>query len=200
MNWILKLLYACLEAPDTALPETADVVIAIGTDLASDGWNPSNQSMEIILKAMEFYEQRMTDAILCSGGYRVEKITEAVAMMNVVIKSMPRAYLFLEQDSCCTWTNVTNTVKAMEENHWKTAIVVANKLHSGVVWKRYQEHLKGKDIQIWMVKVEGQYGGGTQRRLNNRYLFALWNIISLLLPRDLTHRLHGMTKKKGRLI
>lgn len=188
------------ETKDDQMPQKADVIIAIGTDVSADGYSPSPQSQAIAHKAAAFYLCDRANAIIFCGGYSTRGLTEAERMWNHVKNRVPfpadryttDGQTFLETKSTRTYGNADNTLAIMKEHNWKTAIIVAQQWHARRVratfWWRWNKQHKF----FWRKKCEGPYriavvkarssysGDNSQSRLHSFWKFAVWDTLTFI--------------------
>lgn len=175
------------ETKDDFLATKADVIIAIGTGVSVDGWQPSPQSREIAIKAATLYQYDRANVIIFCGGYAAHGLSEADRMWDCVKHRVPfpsdryttDGQTFLETKSTRTYMNADNTLAIMKAHNFKSAIIVTQQWHARRVRKTFQKRWKGSGIKICVVKARSSYSGdNSQSRLNNFWKFAVWDTLA----------------------
>lgn len=102
-------------------------------------------------------------------------------MLNIIQKEIPKGKrVYLENKSMSTIGNVIECSKIMKKNNFKTAIIIAQQLHARRVKETFKI-LEKNNFKIYIIKAQSNYGGGSQRRLNNFINLLLWDTISSIL-------------------
>lgn len=112
---------------DTTAP--ADVIIVLGAQTDYD--TPSPVFAERINHAIDLYNKNMSSKIIFTGGKDVEnKYSEAeAAKVYAVNAGIPESDIIIEDNSEITLENIAYSYIIMQENNFKTAIIVSDPLH-----------------------------------------------------------------------
>lgn len=183
-EWVERL----LETRDDPMPEHADVVIGIGTDVSRNGKNVSSQSKAIVEKCLEIFLSGRVEYILFTGGYYTTtetiditgialseeppfttKFTEAYCMSNyllsLVIEKKLNAGMFRghrilhEIESFRTFLNADYTLPLIREKGWKSVVIATQQWHARRVRKTFKKRWEGSGIKFVVVKARSPYSG-----------------------------------------
>lgn len=185
-----KLLERFLEVPDDKLPEEpVDVIVGIGAGLSRaycKSWrsiNLSLQSEKVLSLVIKLFEEKKGKEVFFSGGYNYRGSYEALIMSNKLYeyclnKGNRRVYSIIETKSRNSLGNAVETLKRMKENKHKSAIVVDFAGHMKQMKRIFLRQAEGTGITLYFVNAYSEYGGNSQTRLNNFYLFFIWEILT----------------------
>ena len=171
--------------PDDSIPkESVDVIVGIGAGLfrAYRSYiGLSLQSEKVLSLVIKLFEQKKGKKVFFSGGYNYEGRYESLTMYNQFLNYLGGKsifYLATETRSRDSLGNATETLKWMEENHCKSAIVVDFAGHLKQMKRIFLRQSKETDIILYFVNARAIYGGNTQKRLNNFYSFFAWELLT----------------------
>lgn len=109
--------------------EKCDCIIILGYPANTDG-SLSPILSERIKKGMELYKNGISETIICSGGAFKNEHIEADIMAKELIKNdIPESNIICEKDSRVTWENLKHSKKIMQDNGFKTAVIVSQTGH-----------------------------------------------------------------------
>lgn len=185
-----KLLEKFLVIPNDELPkEPVDVIIGIGAGLSRVSDNPcgsislSPQSEKVLSLVLELFEKGKGKRVFFSGGYNFQGYYESLIMCNKFVydylerRNKP-IYPACETKSRNSFGNALQTLEWMEKNDCKSAIIVDFSGHLKQMKRIFLKQAKGEEITFYFVNAYSKYGGNTQRRLNNFYLFLVWEFLT----------------------
>jgi len=189
---VRKLLEKLLEIPDDELPKQVDVVIGIGVGLSHvfhgschDFWTEiilSPQSKKVVSLVVKLFKEGRDKRVFFSGGYSYRSHYESFVMrrefLNVTNRETKRLYPAFEIESRDSLGNAVETLKWMEENSCKSAIVVDFAGHLKQMRRIFLKQARNKGIKLYFINAYSEYGGNTRTRLNNFYLFFVWEILT----------------------
>jgi len=184
---VRKLLEKFLEIPDDELPEKVDVIIGIGAGLSRaycKSWrciNLSLQSEKVLYLVIKLFEENRGKKVFFSGGYNYEGRYEAVLMYDKFLNYFNRkiiSYPTIETRSRDSLGNAIETLKWLEDNNYKSAIIVDFAGHLKQMKQIFLKQAKDKGISFYFVNACSVYGGNSQTRLNNFYSFFMWEFLT----------------------
>jgi len=176
--------------PDDRLPkEQVDALVGIGAGLSraySKSWcsiGLSLQSEKVLSLVIKLFEENRGKEVFFSGGYNYRGNYEALIMSNKLYeyylsKGNRHVYSIIETKSRNSLGNAAETLKWMKENKHKSAIVVDFAGHLKQMRKIFLKQAKGTGITLYFVNAHSIYGGNSQTRLNNFYLFFMWEFFT----------------------
>ena len=107
----------------------SDCIIILGYPANING-TPSPILSERIKQGIELYKNGVAEKIICSGGATKNEHIEADVMANELIKhDIPESNIIPEKDSRSTWENLKFSKKIMQDNSFKTAVIVSQTGH-----------------------------------------------------------------------
>jgi len=186
----VRILERFLEVPDDKLPEEpVDVIVGIGAGLSraySKSWRSiglSLQSEKVLSLVIKLFDENRGKEIFFSGGYNYRGNYEALVMSNKLYeyylnKESRRVYSIIETKSRNSLGNAKETLKWMKENNYKSAIVVDFAGHMKQMKRIFLRQAEGTGITLYFVNAHSVYGGNSQTRLNNFYLFFIWEFLT----------------------
>lgn len=132
--FILSLLILTIEIPiivvgyDTQ-PVVSDTIIILGAKLI--GNTPSMILRLRLDEGIKLYNAGYASTIIVSGAQgKDEQISEAAGMKNYLIsQGIPAENILLDDKSFNTYQNLANSQAIMQEQSFKTAIIVSNSSH-----------------------------------------------------------------------
>jgi len=181
--------------PDDLLPYQVEAIVGIGAGLGFvmvffppfteiPRLTLSQQSYAVVNKVKNFY-YRFGDnvAIFFSGGYRINKISEAEEMSHCFLEEVvdPPPHIDMETKSRNSRENVKNTIDYLREKNYKSAIIVDFYGHLKQIKMLFLQELKRqniKDIKLYFIGAEADYGENVQTRLKNPFNFLVWEILT----------------------
>ncbi|MCD4760914.1 YdcF family protein [bacterium] len=180
-----KCLEQRLETKNDRLPRHADVIIGIGIDVAKDGIRPSSQSKAVAETVSRLFRRGLANNILLVGGHSKNhlSLTEAKLMCRIVSRRVPSNRIIIENKSLRTWENADLALPIMKQHGWNTAIVVAQQWHARRVRATLKKRWSSQKIKFVIIKAPSSYGGGSQRRLDSFWRFAIWDTLAFILSK-----------------
>ena len=120
-----------------------DCIIILGYRVPDNGM-PSQILIERIKTGIELYRNKIAPKIICSGGAIQNEHIEAEMIYNELIKNgIPKEDIICERDSTGTWGNIKQSKKIMQEQGFKSAVIVST-----------PEHLRRASIYSTRMKIE----------------------------------------------
>jgi len=184
---VRKLLERFLEIPDDELPKKVDVIIGIGAGLSRAYHKPwrcinlSLQSEKVLYLVIKLFEDNKGKMVFFSGGYNYKGRYEAEIMYHEFLNYFSRKIIFyptIETRSRDSLGNAIETLKWLEENNYKSAIIVDFSGHLKQMKQIFLKQAKDKGISFYFLNAHSIYGGNSQTRLNNFYLFFVWEFLT----------------------
>ncbi|AWP28251.1 MULTISPECIES: YdcF family protein [Paenibacillus] len=122
--------YWKIESAESSPAEKADVGIILGASMWGD--QPSPGLRERLEQALVEYNAGRFDTFIVSGG--LDKpgytYTEAEGMRNFLVEAgVPEERIYLENEATSTYENLLYSQDIMENNGWKTAIIITHDYH-----------------------------------------------------------------------
>lgn len=107
----------------------ADVVIVLGAGIRND--RPSGVFRERINHAIDLYERGLVQAIILTGGVGPgqDVAGSEVARQYAIEHGVPPEHIFIETNSTDTRENLSEAKSLMEEQRYRTALIVSDPLH-----------------------------------------------------------------------
>jgi len=182
-----KFLERWLVIPNDELPEEVDVIVGIGAGLSRaycKSWRSivlSLQSEKVLSLVIKLFKENKGKKVFFSGGYNYEGRYESVLMYHKFLNYFYRGsvpYPDMETRSRNSLGNAEETLKWMEENNYKSAIVVDFAGHMKQMKRIFLRQDRGRDMDLYFVNAHTVYGGNSQTRLNNFYLFFAWEFLT----------------------
>jgi len=182
-----KLLEKLLEIPNDKLPKSVDVIIGIGSGLSRAycrSWRSitlSLQSEKVLFSVIRLFEKNKAKRVFFSGGYSYEGYYEAEVMYNKFLDSFSKKSIFypdIETKSRNSFGNAIETLKWMQENHYMSAIIVDFAGHLKQMKQIFLKQARETGIKLYFINAYTVYGGNSQTRLNNFYLFFVWETLT----------------------
>jgi len=183
-----KLLEKCLMIPDDRLPkEQVNVLVGIGAGLSRAYCKPwcsvglSLQSEKVLFLVIKLFEKNKGKKVFFSGGYSYEGRYESVLMYHKFLNYFSKErvlYPDMETRSRNSLGNAEETLIWIKENNYKSAIVVDFSGHLKQMKRIFLKQAKGMDVTLYFVNAYAIYGGNSQTRLNNFYLFFVWEFLT----------------------
>jgi uncharacterized SAM-binding protein YcdF (DUF218 family) len=128
------LLLLTIEIPIIAVgylttPSVSDAIIVLGAKLI--GQEPSIMLRLRLDAAVKLYNEGYAPTIIVSGAQgNDEEISEAASMKTYLLNcGINEKHILLEDKSFNTYQNLANCQRIMQENGFKTAIIVSNASH-----------------------------------------------------------------------
>ncbi len=183
-----KLLERYLVISDDELPkEQVDVIVGIGAGLSRAycaSWRSitlSLQSEKVLSLVIKLFEEKKGKKVFFSGGYNCEGRYEAEIMYHKFLNYFSRksiSYPDIETISRNSLGNAIETLKWMQENHYMSAIIVDFAGHLKQMKQIFLKQARETGIKLYFINAYTVYGGNAQTRLNNFYLFLVWEFLT----------------------
>lgn len=132
--FLLTLLILVIEIPIIVVgyqthPTPSDTIIILGAKLI--GHTPSTILRLRLDEGIRLYNEGYASTIIVSGAQgKDEIISEAVGMQTYLIEhGIPSEHILLDDKSFNTYQNLANSQMIMNDNGFKTAIIVSNSSH-----------------------------------------------------------------------
>jgi len=163
------------------------VIIGVGAGLSRDyckAWrciNLSLQSEKVLYLVIKLFENNKGKKVFFSGGYSYEGRFEARIMYNKFLNYFNRkiiSYPAIETRSRNSLGNAIETLKWLERNNYKSAIIVDFSGHLKQMKQIFLKQAKDKGMSFYFVNAHSVYGGNSQTRLNNFYSFFVWEFLT----------------------
>lgn len=134
--------------------QIVDVAIVLGFDLDRTGEAPSSQTRALAEEGIRLYQKGHVRNVLVSGGWPApgHTFTEADAKARVVEARILPEHLFKEGRSGNTDQNALFCQPIIEENGWKSAMLVVQSLYTERAVGRFQEHIP--DLELYWKSVD----------------------------------------------
>ena len=115
----------------STVDETCEADVAIVLGAATSEGEVSPVYRERLNYGMILYEQDYVKKILVTGGYGEgsEQSDAYAAKCYLVSQGIPKEDILLEEESSITQENLENAKRLMDENGYKSALVVSDPLH-----------------------------------------------------------------------
>lgn len=110
--------------------EPADAIIVLGSGLRRDG-RPGDALRRRSIWAAQLYNEGMAPAVICTGGIGDGKTRSEADACREVLESrgVPRAAIYLEEQSRSTEENAIYAREIMREQAWASAVLVTDSFH-----------------------------------------------------------------------
>lgn len=110
-------------------PPTTDVAIVLGCPANPDG-TPSRCLLCRVKATLRAYRRGEFRAAIFAGGAAHNRYIEAAVMAQKAEQmGMPRAAILQERESLTTWQNLRFSRRIMEENGFRTALLISTRDH-----------------------------------------------------------------------
>jgi vancomycin permeability regulator SanA len=107
----------------------ADVILVLGSAVWPNE-QPSPSLRARTERAIQLYQQGYAPHLLLSGGLGRYPPEEAEVMRRLAVEAgIPQEALILDQEAHSTWESMEMAQKVMEQEGWKTAIIVSDPFH-----------------------------------------------------------------------
>ncbi len=111
------------------LARQADAIIVLGARVELDG-QPGPDLRVRTLHAVSLFRQGLAPYLLCTGGYRDDRLSAAaVARDLAVAQGVPADRVLLADGSMTTREDAASAASLMAAHGWRTAILVSHPLH-----------------------------------------------------------------------
>lgn len=112
---------------DRAQP--ADAIVVLGAQVTADG-QPGPDLWERTLHGVELWRQGLAPYLICTGGYRGDRLSAAAVARDLAInQGVPADRVFVADGSMTTREDAASVRKLMLAQGWSTAILVSHPLH-----------------------------------------------------------------------
>jgi uncharacterized SAM-binding protein YcdF (DUF218 family) len=112
---------------DDARP--ADVIIVLGARVDPDG-QPGSDLTSRTLHAVDLWQQRYAPEVICSGGFKNERLSAAAVCRDYAIKlGVPPGNVWLADGTTNTLGDAYAAAAVMGAHGWRSAILVSHPLH-----------------------------------------------------------------------
>ncbi len=124
---IVPLIVGDCKASDSL--QKADVIIVLGNP-ATDTCKPAPVMKNRVLKGIELFKKGMASTILFTGNSVWNSCNEADVMADfAILNGISNVDIIRENQATNTYQNAYFSVKKMQENKFKSAIIVSSKPH-----------------------------------------------------------------------
>lgn len=176
------------------MPESADVIICIGTDVSRNGRHISPQSKAITDVAYNMFSRLRAPNVLFCGGYGTQYGSTESSLMSLYFMSrwitegrnsgLLIGRLRHEDESKRTYQNARFALQKLRKNEWRSAIIVAQQWHVRRVRATFAKQWRGSGIRFAVVKARSPYSGdNSTNRFKSFWRFFLWDTASFILSK-----------------
>ncbi|WP_276351443.1 YdcF family protein [Cohnella caldifontis] len=130
LGWLYVRIATFDGIPEPDVTAKADAGIVLGASLWND--KPSPGLRERLDQALKLYREGAFSSIIVSGGLDAggATITEAEGMRNYLLEQgVPDGAIRMDKDSFSTYENLKFSKRIMEEEGWRTAVIVTHRYH-----------------------------------------------------------------------
>lgn len=107
----------------------ADVILVLGSAVWPNE-QPSPSLRARTERAIELYQQGYAPHLLLSGGLGRYPPEEAEVMRRLAVEAgIPQQALILDQEAHSTWESMEKAQEILEQEGWRTAIIVSDPFH-----------------------------------------------------------------------
>lgn len=107
----------------------SDVVVVLGARVEGNG-QPGSDLASRISHAVEVWQAGYAPYIICTGGFKNERLSAAAVCRRLAIqRGVPADRVFLADGTTNTLEDAQATARVMAEHGWQTAILVSHPLH-----------------------------------------------------------------------
>lgn len=128
----ITLLYVAWRVNDTGAhdrAQQADAIIVLGARVASNGTAGPDLRVRT-LHAVDLYRQGLAPYLICTGGYRGDRLSAAAVARELAISmGVPPERILLAEDSMTTREDAASAGELMLSRGWRSAILVSHPLH-----------------------------------------------------------------------
>lgn len=111
------------------LARQADVIIVLGARVEPDG-QPGPDLRVRTLHAVSLFRQGLAPYLLCTGGYRDDRLSAAAVACHLAeALGVPADRILLADGSMTTREDAASAAALMAAHGWRTAILVSHPLH-----------------------------------------------------------------------
>lgn len=109
--------------------QVASVIVILGARVEPDG-QPGPDLRSRTLHAVSLFQQGLAPYVICTGGYRNDRLSAAsVARRLAISLGVPADRILVADGSMTTQEDAMSTRRLMEARGWRTAILVSHPLH-----------------------------------------------------------------------
>ena len=107
----------------------SDVIVVLGARVEPDG-RPSSDLSSRIAHAVEVWKAGQAPYMICTGGFKNERLSAAAVCRRVAIQlGVPAERISLADGTSNTAEDARAAAQVMAERGWRTAILVSHPLH-----------------------------------------------------------------------
>jgi uncharacterized SAM-binding protein YcdF (DUF218 family) len=111
------------------LAQPADAIIVLGARVEPDG-QPGPDLRVRTLHAVDLFQRGLAPYLICTGGYRDDRLSAAAVACNLAIsQGVPAEKVLLADGSMTTREDAASASQLMADHGWRTAILVSHPLH-----------------------------------------------------------------------
>ena len=109
--------------------QEADAIVVLGARVTQDG-APGPDLRVRTLHAVNLYQQGLAPYLICTGGYRGDRLSAAAVARDLAIATgVPPEQILLAEDSMTTGEDAVSAGELMLARGWNSAILVSHPLH-----------------------------------------------------------------------
>jgi len=146
------------------VPRKADVIMALGGGVGESG-KVGQGHEERVDSAVRLYREGFADKIIYSSGYRYIMKEAQVMKVLSVFMGVEEDDIIVDKGPINTYTMVRHLEEFMDENNWKSAIVISSPYHMRRLKLLCDKYLKGKKIYLVPVKKSSFYARGRRVKI-----------------------------------
>jgi uncharacterized SAM-binding protein YcdF (DUF218 family) len=125
-------LYLCWQINNTGTHDEAeptDAIVILGARVEPDG-QPGPDLRERTLHAVDLFQRGLAPYLICTGGYRNERLSAASVARDLAIsQGIPAEKILLADGSATTSEDAASAGYVMTTKGWRAAIIVSHPLH-----------------------------------------------------------------------
>jgi uncharacterized SAM-binding protein YcdF (DUF218 family) len=109
--------------------QRADAIVILGARVEPNG-KPGPDLRVRTLHAVELFQRGLAPYLVCTGGYRNDRLSAAAVACNLAVsQGVPAERVLLADGSMTTREDAASAATLMGDHKWRTAILVSHPLH-----------------------------------------------------------------------
>jgi uncharacterized SAM-binding protein YcdF (DUF218 family) len=148
----------------SGIPRKADVIMALGAGVGESGKIGQGYE-ERVDSAVTLYKKEFADKIIYSSGYRYLMKEAQVMKVLSVFMGVEEDDIIIDKGPINTYEMVTHLREFMDENNWKSAIVISSPYHMRRLRLLCNKYLKDKKIYLVPVEKNSFYARGRRVKM-----------------------------------